>query len=846
MLSEITYAGNKSSDYGIVVERYPSLNRPARKYERVSVPGRNGDIIFKEDAWNNYSQEYEVWSGGRNASAPNLWTNIFQWLYPEERGTTVEDVLNLEVNGYHQLIDTYEPNTIRLAQFNEETEVENSWNNFGKSIIRFDCRPERFTADAFDWVDVGEEQTTKSGEIVTFDPAVIIEAGQGKNKADVDDTTVTDSRWFAELTDLTPSGTYTISFDYVRTGEVTIAIVTSTYNYFPLTATSGRFSGTVTATTMGAISVACDEITGSLSVSKFQCEEGSEATDYEPYELIADLDTAPYVQSLTAEITAVQNLNGYDKPWVGGSGKNKLPPVTPPTSSNGLTISVDSKGIINVNGTTTANTYFDIGSFSASNPPTDGTYILNGCVGGSGTTWRINLYKGSSVAAQSLNGDSASVSLTASDTNVRATIYINSGVTLNNVKFYPMLRLSTVSDSTYEPYENICPISGYSSVNVMDCGVNIWDEEWEQGQISSTSGANATNTTRIRSKNYIPIKADKSYYCCSDGATYVYFYDVNKAYLGYVATSIRNTAFVPSNLTNALAGGGSFADAHYVRFRRDGSGTYANTISINYPSTDTAYHSYNGTTTTISLGSTIYGGTLDVTSGVLTVNKGYVDLGSIDWTYDSGVGSFQATLSDKRTDVALRSEQFMCSAYTSVTDGRPVAQVPDGSIYNASGNPFIYVHDSRFTSASAFKTGVNGYQLVYDLATPTTVTLTPTQVATVLGQNNLWADSGTVTVVLNKPIANPSPRNARPCLKVYGSGAGTVVCNGYVINISNIPQYIYIDSDSQNCFKEISDANLNNLVTLTSGFPVLSAGGNSISWSGGVTNVEVMPRWWNL
>ncbi len=162
MRSVITYAGNISSDYDLVIERFPSLNRPSRKYEKVSVPGRNGDIYFNQDAWNNYSQEYEVWSGGRNASAPDLWTNIFQWLYPEEQGTTVEDVLNLEVNGYHQLIDTYEPNTIRLAQFNEETDVENSWNNFGKSIIRFDCRPERFTSNAFTAIS-----KTSSGGYVT-------------------------------------------------------------------------------------------------------------------------------------------------------------------------------------------------------------------------------------------------------------------------------------------------------------------------------------------------------------------------------------------------------------------------------------------------------------------------------------------------------------------------------------------------------------------------------------------------------------------------------------------------------------------------------------------------------
>lgn len=729
MLSEITYAGNKSSDHGLVIERFPLLNRPSRKYEKVSVPGRNGDIYFKQDAWNNYTQEYEVWSGSRNAAAPDLWANIFKWLYPEERGTTVEDILNLEVNGYHQLIDTYEPNTIRLAQFNEETEVENSWNNFGKSIIRFDCRPERFTADAFEWIDISEEQTTKSGDIVTFDPSVIIEAGQGKNKADVADTTVTDSRYFANLTDLTPSGTYTISFDYVRTGGVTIVITTSTFNYFPLTATSGRFSGTVTATAMGAISVGCHEITGSLSVSNFQCEEGTEATEYEPYELVADLDTAPYVQSLTAEINAVQNLNGYDKPWVGGSGKNKFQTTLTSQTVNGTQFTVNEDGSVTITGTPSTNIPgLNLGG--ATLPA--GTYKATGCsFSGSGRTLtRLNVrYAATGEEIGRIYADHEEVGFTLTES---ADVWITSIVLTSfsgTATFYPMIRLATESDATWEPYENICPISGYSSVNV------------------------------------------------------------------YVS-----------------------------------------------PTTDAE----DGTTYPISLGSTIYGGTLDVTNGVLTVDKGYVDLGSLDWTYDSGVGRFQATISDKRTDVALRTEQFMCSAYQSMTDGRPVAQVADGSIYNAQGNPYIYVHDSRFTSASAFKIWVSGYQLVYDLATSQTVTLTPTQVQTVLGQNNIWADSGTVEVVINKPILNETARTAKPCLKVYGSGAGTVYCNGTTITISDIPQYIYIDSDSQNCFKEISDANLNSLVSLSNGFPVLSAGGNNISWSGGVTNVEVMPRWWNL
>lgn len=676
MLNSITFAGKNSADYGLGIEKFPSFVKPKRKYTKYSVAGRNGDLYMMQDAYENVSQEYEVWS------KKGQWTDIIEWLY-EDGDLTIEELLNLETNGYHQLKDTYDPDTIRVATFIEETEVENIRNRYGRATITFDCRPERFTADAFDWIDISEEQTTKSGDIVTFDPSVIIEAGQGKNKADVADTTVTDSRYFANLTDLTPSGTYTISFDYVRTGEVTIVITTSTFNYFPLTATSGRFSGTVTATAMGAISVGCHEITGSLSVSNFQCEEGTEATEYEPYELVADLDTAPYVQSLTAEINAVQSGSGDPSP-----------------------------------------------------------------------------------------------------TNIR-------------------------------------PISGYSSVNVVDSSDDnllrnaVWTDGYRfnsAGNLLATDGYSASDWIAVQGGATINLNYSMSTYVC------ICEYSANNFNTFITRTTSGTSVTLASNTT-------------YIR------------VSIATDKKTFACATYGTvTTTTISLGSTIYGGTLDVTNGVLTVDKGYVDLGSLDWAYNGSAFDNMREFSVVLTGKANGILNMMCSALT-------VKSASGASGYKCirgrAANATISVVWDDMTVAD-FKTAVSGYQLVYDLATSQTVTLTPTQVQTVLGQNNIWADSGTVEVVINKPILNETARTAKPCLKVYGSGAGTVYCNGTTITISDIPQYIYIDSDSQNCFKEISDANLNSLVSLSNGFPVLSAGDNSISWSGGVTNVEVMPRWWNL
>ena len=57
-------------------------------------------------------------------------------------------------------------------------------------------------------------------------------------------------------------------------------------------------------------------------------------------------------------------------------------------------------------------------------------------------------------------------------------------------------------------------------------------------------------------------------------------------------------------------------------------------------------------------------------------------------------------------------------------------------------------------AAEAFKTAMDGVQLVYPLATPQTYQLTPHQIQTLVGQNNVWSDAGNVEVTFNLPISN--------------------------------------------------------------------------------------------
>jgi hypothetical protein len=58
----------------------------------------------------------------------------------------------------------------------------------------------------------------------------------------------------------------------------------------------------------------------------------------------------------------------------------------------------------------------------------------------------------------------------------------------------------------------------------------------------------------------------------------------------------------------------------------------------------------------------------------------------------------------------------------------------------------IQMKDSDYSDATAFKTAMSGVQLCYQLATPITYALTPTEIKSLLGDNNIWADAGDTSV----------------------------------------------------------------------------------------------------
>ena len=142
-------------------------------------------------------------------------------------------------------------------------------------------------------------------------------------------------------------------------------------------------------------------------------------------------------------------------------------------------------------------------------------------------------------------------------------------------------------------------------------------------------------------------------------------------------------------------------------------------------------------------------GTLNVTTGILTVTHAYQLFdGSENWQYsESGSG---------RQRIYLPIAGAMPDSIDIIGNiiekaAAPTAGYPADwtASFNHNANPSILIGvPSTITSAQDFKdliTNTN-LQVVYELSAPVIIQLTPTEVVTLLGENNIYANSGDIKV----------------------------------------------------------------------------------------------------
>ena len=173
-------------------------------------------------------------------------------------------------------------------------------------------------------------------------------------------------------------------------------------------------------------------------------------------------------------------------------------------------------------------------------------------------------------------------------------------------------------------------------------------------------------------------------------------------------------------------------------------------------STADQFEPYTGSTYSVPLPQTVYGGQVDVVSGEGKVNWVSFDLSSRTWTMSN---SRFSTISKLPDYISGNHANCICNRY--VSDTGAANRAVDKSICFANDG-YVYIYDTAYTTLEDFTASLSGIEFAYKVSTPTDFTVTPQEVPTLYGSNTVYADSGDVAVeypadtklYINKVIAD--------------------------------------------------------------------------------------------
>lgn len=297
--------------------------------------------------------------------------------------------------------------------------------------------------------------------------------------------------------------------------------------------------------------------------------------------------------------------------------------------------------------------------------------------------------------------------------------------------------------------DNPRAISGFDNITVAVAGKNIYSSSLVVGQRANASTGAIEAYSDGACTDYMPVKGGADYYLSGLTAElndYVSFYDQNKSYISRTSSGERTQRdfTTPNNACYCI-----LTFAKVTGQTADISTVLSLTPQLEFGTTATTYEPYKGTTYTISLGSTVYIGTLNVTTGILTVTHAYqLYDGSENWQYsENGSG---------RQRVYLPIAGAMPDSIDIIGNiiekaAAPTAGYPADwtASFNHNASPSLLIGvPSTISSAQDFKDLIANtkLQVVYELATPVVIQLTPTEVVTLLGENNIYANSGDVEI----------------------------------------------------------------------------------------------------
>ena len=446
---------------------------------------------------------------------------------------------------------------------------------------------------------------------------------------------------------------------------------------------------------------------------------------------------------ITIPISPVQDLHGYASPWVGGAGKNLLPKGENRAVTE-ITFTVQDNGEVVVTGTAEQTRFWGV-QFTLP----AGSYILNGCPSGGGQNSYYmdirNAVGGSGISGINADVGSGSSFTLAEPLTAYVNIRIASGYACpsGGVKLSPMIRLASVTDGTYEPYQNLCPISGYTGVEITATGKNLLSGI-KLGTINQTTGQEETGSNGI--SEYIRVKGGVTYtlspFDTSALAVRIFKYDEHRGYLGTFVVNSSTGSFqieIPS-------------DTRFIRLQASSSVlTTTGKFQFEEGSIPTTYEPFGKFyPITWESAGTVYGGTVTINedgSGVLTAGYEIDNLADMTWTLNQQTanhfwqsGSIGTVIEEPATTsdiIAIKSDIL-----GAVSSSDIYSHVKQGIGIHTNGTIRLW-YDGMPEDSTTF---LNGHVIVYPLATHVTYNLTPQQITSLLGNTTVWNTIGNFSV----------------------------------------------------------------------------------------------------
>lgn len=167
----LVWGGENSTDYGMVVRSCPAFDKPTKRTDVFTVPGRNGSILFQDGSFEDVTRSYSVWiaeeetedSGGNvSGSLAERVNALTAWLFSK--------------SGYTRLEDNFEPDIYRLAYYSGANDVSNELIQYGESTLTFTCRPERFLKSGETAITVSNGDTLTNPTKFSSKPLIRIDA----------------------------------------------------------------------------------------------------------------------------------------------------------------------------------------------------------------------------------------------------------------------------------------------------------------------------------------------------------------------------------------------------------------------------------------------------------------------------------------------------------------------------------------------------------------------------------------------------------------------------------------------------------------------------------------------